>query len=305
MEEWGLFLERGRKDVKLSQTLFQENHDYEMSAYVAQQALEKYVKAYLLKSKIVEKPKDLGHYQIPRIISTISTQFNIIKRNTDKSNPLHLVTEQMSNMTDHLRKLFEFVRDDDKKLVHWWKKSLKIPQDVKDEDYERFVDLMSRTGSRLGKSFEAYSVNRLNPNMDKFAQISKELPKQIQFISENMEDATNQLKNKTILPRNEIKSKTNDEIAVLLKIISLQKQGKIKGNLSLTELEKSLVMFDILTNYVDLLMETYPHEIIGRYPRMDTVSTTETYEKHKDELWNLIINVKNSCDEIEIKIKNN
>lgn len=42
MTEWELFLERGRKDVRLSQTLFQENHDYEMSAYVAQQALEKF-----------------------------------------------------------------------------------------------------------------------------------------------------------------------------------------------------------------------------------------------------------------------
>jgi HEPN domain-containing protein len=56
MEEWELFLERGRKDIKLAESLFQENHDYKMSAYVAQQALEKYVKAYLLKSKIVKKP---------------------------------------------------------------------------------------------------------------------------------------------------------------------------------------------------------------------------------------------------------
>lgn len=302
MDTWEIFLQRGKKDVLLSQKLFQENHDYEMSAYVAQQALEKFVKAYLLKSKIVANPRDLGHYQIPRIISTISTQFNIMKRNTDKSNPLYLMLEHMSNIIDHSRKLFESIRDGDEKLVHWWKKSLEISQDVKDEDYERFVELMSRTGDRLGKSLTTYFANRLNPNTEKFAQISKELPKEIQMVSEYMEEAVKQLKNKSIVPVDEIKSKSNAEIAALLKIINLQKQGKIKGNLPIYELEKSVVMFDILANYVDLLMETYPHEIIGRYPQMNDGLTTEEYEKHKDELWNLIINVKHSCDEIEMKI---
>lgn len=259
-----MFLERGKKDVDLSEKLFQENQDYEISAYVAQQALEKCVKAYLLKSKIVEKPREFGHFQMPRIISLISIQFNIIKRNTDKSNPFHLVLEHMSNLVDHLKKLFESIRDDDAKLIRWWKYSLKITQEVKDEDYTKFVELMSRTGNRLGKSFEAYFSKKLNPNIEKFAKISTELPSDILSISENMEKASLQLKDKKILSKEKARTTSNQEISVLLKIINLQKQGKDKGNLSINELEKSLVMFDILTNYLDLIMQTYPHEIIGR-----------------------------------------
>ena len=57
MEEWELFYERGKKDITLSQSLFEENCDYEMSAKVAQQALEKFLKAYLLKLKIIKNPK--------------------------------------------------------------------------------------------------------------------------------------------------------------------------------------------------------------------------------------------------------
>ncbi len=305
MDEWVLFLERGKKDLELSQKLFQENQDYEMSAYVAQQALEKYVKAYLLKSNIVEKARDLGHFQMPRIFSLIAAQFNLIKRNTDKSNPFHLVLEHMSNVIDHLKKLFETIRDDNKKLVHWWKYSLKITQDIEDEDYKKFIELMSRTGSRLGKSFETYFGSSLNPNIEKFAKISKELPADILTISENMEKAATQLKNKKILSKEEARRVSNEEISVLLKIINLQKRGKPKGSLSISELEKALIMFDILTNYLDLIMQTYPHEIIGRYPRLLDVSTTETYTKHKENLWEMSSNVKNSCNEIEMKIKNN
>ncbi len=44
MEEWKLFLERGKKDLDISQKVFQDNHDYEIASYIAQQALEKHLK---------------------------------------------------------------------------------------------------------------------------------------------------------------------------------------------------------------------------------------------------------------------
>ena len=61
MEEWKLFLNRGKRDLEISQKVFENHYDYEIASYIAQQALEKYLKAYLLKSKVVEKPEDLGH----------------------------------------------------------------------------------------------------------------------------------------------------------------------------------------------------------------------------------------------------
>jgi len=293
--------------LDISQKVFQDNHDYEIVSYIAQQALEKHLKAYLLQTRVVEKSEDLGHFQIPHILTIVGTHFNTIKRNTDKSSPFHLVMEHMTNVFDHLKKLFDSIKNNDEKLIHWWKYSIKIEQNIEDDDYKKFIDLMSRSGRRLQKSFETYTQQILNKNMEQFAQISKQLPSEMLDVAEKMAKATLQLKNKEIISQSQTKEFANDELNTLTKIIELQKLGKIKGNIPISDLEKALIVSDVLTNYIDLVMRTHPHAIIGRYPinLENKITSTQLYEKHKDDVWNLIKDVMTSCNDIEMKIKNN
>ena len=122
-----------------------------------------------------------------------------------------------------------------------------------------------------------------------------------------MTKATSQLKNKEIMSQNESKKFANNELSTLLKIIQLQKLGKIKGSIPTAGLEKALIVSDVLANYIHLIMRTHPHAILGRYPIFieERVSSTQLYEKHKEGVLNLISDVKESCNEIEMKIKNN
>lgn len=304
MNEWKLFLDRGKKDLEDSQKMFENYHDYEISAYLAQQALEKYLKAYLLKSKVVTNPEDLGHYQILHILTIIGTHFNTIRRNTDKSSPFYLVLDHVTNIFDHLRNLFDSIKNDNEKLIHWWKNSIKIEQNVKDEDYDRFVDLMKRSGGRLEKSFGIYKQN-LEKTLGQFPQIPEHVSDEIKDIAEKMEKATTQLKHKQVISQEDTKKFANEELKILLKAIQLQKQRKIKGNMPMADLEKALIISDVLANYINLIMRTHPHTIIGRYPIFieDSISSTQLYEKYKEGVWSLIQEVKESCNELEIKIK--
>lgn len=47
--------------------------------------------------------------------------------------------------------------------------------------------------------------------------------------------------------------------------------------------------------------------MIGRYPinLENKITSTQLYEKHKDDVWDLIKDVITSCNDIEMKIKNN
>ena len=297
MEEWSLFLERGKKDLDISQLIFKNHQDYEIGAYFAQQALEKHLKAYFLRTKVIEKPKDLGHYQIYHILTLVETHFKGIKRSTNKSNPFYLVIEYVTNIITHLKKLFNSIKKNDEKLIHWWKYSIKIEESIDDEDYKKIIDSMSGLSEKLEKSFGNYIEQTFTP------EILKQLPDEIRSVAEKMENTSTKLKNKEIILQQELKEFEN----LVIKIIQLQRQGKIKGNIPIVDLEKLLIVYYVLTNYIDLIMRTHPHNIIGRYPRIieDGISSTQLYQKHKKGVCNLIMDVRESCNEIEMKIKNN
>lgn len=102
----------------------------------------------MLKTRVVEKPEDLGHYQIPHILTIVVTHFNTIKRNTNKSSPFHLVMEYMTNIFDHLKKLFHAIKNNDEKLIQWWKYSIKIEQSIEDEAFSGTISITGTSSLR-------------------------------------------------------------------------------------------------------------------------------------------------------------
>lgn len=304
MTYWDLFLKRGKRDLDISERIFKNHDDFEMAAYMAQQALEKHVKSYLMKSDFIEDPKKVGHFQIPTLISLIGERINIIKRNSNPSNPFYLVIEHYSIMLDHLRKLIESIKNDDEKLIHWWKYSLKIIEKIDDKDYEKFVDLNQRTVKRLKNSFGIFENNQLNINLQNLQKVSKELTGKISQYTENMNKTLDMANKKDENLKNESLKYAKDGLNTLNLIFELKKQGKLKNNSSISELEKSIIISNILV-HIELILSTYPHESIGRYPKMidKEHSSTDLYTKRKDDLWELIQQVKTICIELENKIR--
>ena len=60
-------IQYGSIDLQRSEESF-KNGDYNLAAFCAQQSLEKYLKAYMVKFKIFENIQQLGHLQYPTII---------------------------------------------------------------------------------------------------------------------------------------------------------------------------------------------------------------------------------------------
>lgn len=87
------FITQGKEDLKRSEILFEEG-DIGGSIFSAQQALEKYLKAYLIKANIFSNPKKMGHLPFGAILGLVGFLFIgiVILLNVvilvEKTNPL-------------------------------------------------------------------------------------------------------------------------------------------------------------------------------------------------------------------------
>ena len=64
----------GQIDLENSEKQYEEE-EYMLSAFLAQQALEKHVKAYLLKNDIFDNVKKLGHLPLFSMINSLIDQY--------------------------------------------------------------------------------------------------------------------------------------------------------------------------------------------------------------------------------------
>src|SRR3970040_197810 len=92
--DWEDLLRRGKEDLKRSKEIFEKFSDYELSAYLAQQALEKHVKAYLLNVGAIQEPEKLKHIQFLGIISLIKDSINKLAKKHRNEKSLFLIFQQ-------------------------------------------------------------------------------------------------------------------------------------------------------------------------------------------------------------------
>lgn len=296
------FTERGRKDLLMSEDSFKNTSDFELAAYLAQQALEKFLKAYLLKAGLISNPKELGHIQIIALLSKLKDQIKNEKRNKPNTDAFVKLIDQNLSLEGNLADFFDQLRRDQDKKVYWWKFSLNMTIDgiENDEDYKKFIDTMSNGGARVKKSFNTYVDTKLTPNMQKINQISPELASNAQQLSNTYSSSADDLSKKSLSTSNQ--NLKNEIFNLFQQLKNLIESGKLP-QISKDDLKKQYVLADILINFLSIIMRLFPHEELGRYPALiDGKSSTKIYEERKEYLWDLIQEVKDDCNEIEKRI---
>ena len=319
--EWQDWLERGRKDLALAQN--QIDVDGEHAAYMAQQALEKHVKALLLRFDVCANPKSFSHLPLPKIMREVKTMLKNacdVDRLAQSGFPdpaiaINACLEDLNSITKNKHV-----------WIAWWKRSLGIPlstdeekicgnderaimpdhiqkldnvlrsvlQHAKDSTHDRYVeqktlarDNLIRTTSHVGRSSD------------------KNLEKQINYIHGNVARKT--LAGSSDFMRELMVTKIgsgyydreSDALQFIFDVLSyagaIQNQEKFPINV------RHFVVYLICMMCADEIILTYPHVQIGKYPHaVDGEKTSVLYKKHKEGLRLLISRVKETCDNLLI-----
>lgn len=98
--EWWCLLDRGKADLKACRTV-----DAQLSAYLAQQAIEKHAKALILKCGISIKPYQMGHFVVRRVIGElVNDQYDLLcKSFKDRGLPVQQIKPLWAAIDDKLK----------------------------------------------------------------------------------------------------------------------------------------------------------------------------------------------------------
>ena len=277
----------GQIDLENSEKQFEEE-EYMLSAFLAQQALEKHVKAYLLKNDIFDNIKKLGHLPISAVINRFMDHY---KETTNK--PGGLYSESSMKFFEHISEyLLKLEREDSLKIIIW-KKSLGIPL-TKDE-----------SNKEQGSSVKSDQfISEFETSMPDFAS---QLKNQAQLDPLNQGD-TSQLDDKE---QSLIKylDKTYDVLTKkstftcedIEHIIHDTGYGSGKNSLAEIDTNKIKEFIKIIKSlqWMDEIVSSYPHQTLARYPfKIDGKTNHDWYIKYKDNLKELITKIKTTCEDI-------
>ena len=318
---WEDLLERGKKDLLLSQRLIDDDPDE--AAYKAQQALEKHIKAFLLRFDVFTDPKKLGHFPMYEIIGTVKD----IMKNMPIPKPLKeagfLNLEDMIN--GGLKEL-KLIRNNQDVRIAWWKHSLGIPLN---NEEEKLCDNPTRIFTQPQiQNMEVLIRTQLQQVKNNTQDTYIRLKKHIRDCIENEESRTG-----TVLTEQELDDKTNDAVVNISNYDFRESKNQIKG-LLVTKLgsgyydrDDGLVSFVLDTMLfattrqnqqrspidlkglfvcmscvalIDNIIDVFPHEVIGRYTAViDGEKTSVLYSRHRRGLSQLINRITESCQTLE------
>lgn len=277
----------GQIDLENAEKQYEE-HEYMLSAFLAQQALEKHVKAYLLKNDIFENVKKLGHLPLSLVIRNILEQY---KTASKKSQGVFI---------ENFMKLFEVLLDflvrlekkEDFKIIVW-KSSLGIPLTTEESNIEQgittqFNQISSKLEGDMPIIAEQFQ-NMINLEQLNKIDISK-LDKKTRILVDFLKKVHGGLTNKFPF--------SLDDVEQLL-----QGVGYGSGKNSFSEKETNYIQEIVRTNkslkWMDEIIDSFPHQTLSRYPfEINGKTNYDLYIEYKDNLQKLINKIKNTCEDI-------
>ncbi len=281
------FFQYGQTDIQRSKKFYNEN-DYQISAFFAQQALEKYLKGYLLKNEIIDNVKNLGHLQIPEIIAEMMSYSK--KINPNSNDYLKSGLDALENLSD----LFVLIESKRDVKVAVWKNSLSLPLDKNESNI-----------------VEGY-VKKFIKRTDEFFKQSKIASSDYEKILEKLE--LNKIDTSTLTEKEKIGveflKKVPDMLAMKTDESALEFMNKVMnhygwgsgGGTLPKELSNNMTKYLKLwkcLDWADIIVSTYPHQEISRYPfQINGKMVDKIYTEQKDDLKNLLEMVKTTCKEI-------
>lgn len=288
------FVQQAEIDLDRSTKLF-ESKDYGGAMFSAQQGLEKYLKAYLLKLNIFSNPKELGHVQYGKIFESV---IEIISKR-EKIDGFTPILESLKNMLEKFKNLAKNIETNPQVKILAWKESLKIPLTSNEnsinqglatsfrEEVNEFENNMQNLISRgdvFDLSFlDGVDQSQIPENIKNTIELIKKLNNQFNEIFKNSNSSSEMMK-------------------TMFEMMSQMSYGKGTNTLSkgkTDELMKGLVLLKSL-NWFDMAMKTYPHEEISRYSTdIDNQTSIELYQKYSNNVGELITETKATCTEIK------
>ena len=290
MEEYEIFQKRGMLDFEKSKLCF-EKLDFELSSYLMQQSLEKTIKAYLLKKKVIVNPEELGHLPLSKIFDLLQDNIKDIQRNYQDEEYLSNAFRQTINNMEQLSKMFKEVVKQPKKSklkIPIWKESLGIS--LKDNEKQAFEEELK------GMQFTA------TPEIDILRNYASHISdEQYKMIEENLRINKNQIKSLiSKLPEiKKIEDIKNLDPSLQKQFIhiglELIKTSEVSSNQTFQNQYNSSMLEQLLEIILlkDIILKVTVHEDIGRYPIIiDDKVSTDWYAEKQDQLMNLLNTVE-------------
>ena len=278
-------------DIERAEDLF-EKKDYGAAVFSAQQALEKYIKAFLLKQGIFDNPKKLGHLPHPAVLEKIIeyfTHFETLGSNLGIAQYIKSVKKYFENQVKLLKK----IKSNQEYQIAFWKLSLGV-KDFSDKEREIGRQMLSE----LDKNKEEVHNAEINANLS-----MQKIQSSQQY---EMSDEDNQTYDKLVQDFISVdkfqKSKVFKEMLELVKPYWIKFGLATEEDLEVfTEFGKILGVFDL--NALTLMLLSYSHEQISRYPEeVDGKTSTEYYVENKDKVKERISKIKETCERIKSEI---
>ena len=291
---WEDFHNQSERDYQCSEILMSNQH-FENSAYLLQQCVEKNLKAMILKIDSQTNIRNLGHLPLVGLLEKLESQFRTAYRGSQDKNIkqvlLH-VTAIISKLKDALRRV------QGKDWESAWKKSLGIKLTAKED--KKMINLENELGNavkpmiqNLMPVFEDYRTNLSQQDNPLAKSLLSLTAIGLQFDKSNGAYTTVSDANGNEIDMHEILS-----LAFRLMYEFLQSNAKS------TKIRDLLVLAVFIGIHTSIMMETFVHETIGRYPRMvDGKSSISLYKIHSNGLVLLSKKVRKHLDHTKIAFK--
>jgi len=284
---------QAQKDIKRAR-LLHEKGDYGFSAYSTQQALEKYLKAYIMKIGITKNPDNFKHLTYPKlfeeIVSDLKNQRLEPKNSEIANNFLDTFIEFFHDFSEIIK---GFEKSDPKKIL-CWKESLGITSNNEDKKILQGLEielnkLKTKIFSGMMEFFNSISNLPTQANIDPVG-VSK-------LIALLQRACQSLISNSNINLEKEL-----NELQV---IVAPHLFGMKEDSISRKDSDFFLKFFGLVRTFqwIGEVIATYPHEEIGRYPiDIGGQSSSDIYEEQKEELLDLINSVELTCQQIKTVI---
>lgn len=299
MNDWEQFRNQARQDIESCEIL-RSKGDYGNSAYLLQQGLEKYIKAYLFKFQMFTgKPHEVGHLPIKAMWKKL---FEDLERRIRASvNPeINSMFQQSTTIIKIITELFENIKNPKNRTLKmaFWKQSLNIKLNTNEENitkHEReelekeFKRIMPMAESILAKiDSKTRFQNMTNDQRQKIEQVMAQMGMTLEDVSKIIPTIQNGLQNTT--------SGMPDLFPLIKEII--KRNIKISDSSALEFI--SILRLAWLFTFRNEMVEAFTHEDIGRYPtEIDGKSSRDIYQTNVKNLDNFIERIKKACNEIE------
>lgn len=292
------FIQYAEIDLEISKSLFGKKQ-YGNAAYHTQQALEKYLKAYFLKSNLIENVQKLGHLQYPEIINEATNIFQSQKSKEDNAMTKMILEETIKHYSG-IKEMFTKVQQSQDNRILFWKASIGIELTKREKDILNGIRVTNEKNTSNFVSVISESVK--TGDFSKIISDAGSIPSELKAgIPDMLGDFVESIVKKDIKPGMREK---------FLSLLEPHLYGTGTDSFSKSESDTVIKIsaIDKSFDWYEHVLLTYPHQEIGRYPTMiDDKDSYSLYEEYKENLWQIMEEIQSVCSGIRnsiIEIKN-